>query len=95
MGAQLAQTTFGPEVPVVAALAVDREDRIWIRRTASDGGDDGPTDVITNRGEYLGTLVADDFALPLAFGPNGLMAYGETDEYDAPLVRAVRLLALR
>lgn len=64
-------------------------------RTASDGGADGPTDVLAHRGEYLGTLAADDFALPLAFGPNGLMAYAETDEHDAPLVRVVRLLALR
>ena len=95
MDAQLAQTTFGPEVPVVAALAVDREDRIWLQRTASDGAPNGPTDVLAGTGEYLGTLMADDFALPLAFGPDGLMAYAETDQHGAPLVRVVRLLALR
>lgn len=97
MGAQLAQTTFGPEVPVVAALAVDREDRIWLKRTASDGAADGPTDVLTPVGEYIGTLAADDYfaLLPLAFGPDGLMAYAEIDQQDTPLVRVVRLQALR
>lgn len=95
MGAQLAQTTFGPQVPVIAALAVDSQDRIWVGRTASDGADDGPTDVLTPQGEYLGTLAADDFALPLAFGPDRLMAYAESDQHDAPLVRVVRLQALR
>lgn len=95
MAAQLAQTTFGSEVPVVAALAVDREDRIWVQRAASDGAPDGPTDVLAGTGEYLGTLMADNFALPLAFGPNGLMAYAETDQHGVPLVRVVRLLALR
>ena len=53
VGAQLAQTTFGPEVPVIAALAVDSQDRIWVGRTASDGADDGPTDVLTPQGSTL------------------------------------------
>lgn len=90
----LESMTFGDEVPVIADLGVDSDDRIWIVRTASDGVSDGPTDVLTAEGEYLGTVPADAWSMPLAFGPNGLMAYVETDEHDVPLVRVMRLLSL-
>lgn len=92
--ALLAQVAFADEIPVISGLAVDREDRIWVQRSGRDGVSRGPTDVLTADGGYIGTLSADDFRIPRAFGPAGLMAYVETDEMEAPLVKVVRLLAL-
>ena len=80
---------------VIAGLAVDREDRLWIARMGS-GGDEtsGTTDVVAANGEYIGTLPADGPRSPAAFGPGGLMAYIESDEMDVQTVRVIRLLSL-
>jgi len=92
--AMAARRVFASEVPVIKEMAVDGEGRIWITRTAADGEAGGPTDVLALDGEYLGTLAAGDFRIPDAFGPNGLMAYIETDELDVPSVNVVRLVGL-
>ncbi|MCY3808728.1 MAG: hypothetical protein OXG58_04700 [Gemmatimonadetes bacterium] len=44
----------------------------------------GPIDVITPEGEYLGTFP--DSRLPNAFGPDGLAAYVQLDEFGVPTV---------
>ena len=85
---------YASEVPVIDDLAVDLEDRIWVSRTGGDGVSRGPTDVLTGDGDYLGTLAADEFRIPDACGPAGLMAYIELDELDVATVRVVRLVAL-
>lgn len=85
---------FADEVPVVADLKVDWEDRIWVTRSGADGDDDGPTDIVTPDGRYIGTLAADGLRTPDAFGPEGLLAYIELDEFDVPTVRVVRLASL-
>ncbi len=82
---------FADEVPVIADLAVDWEGRIWVERTGSRVGEDGPTDLITADGEYLGTIAADGMRIPNAFGPGGLVAYIERDEFDLPTVVVKRL----
>lgn len=86
--------TFADEVPVLYGLKVDWEDRIWLQRRGPTGHDDGPTDLVTPDGHYIGTLPPDGLRTPSAFGPDGLMAYIEHDELDVPTVRVVRLLAL-
>ena len=91
--ALLGRMKFADEIPVISGLAVDGEDRIWVKRTTEYGALD-PTDVLTADGGYVGTLSPDELRLPNAFGPGGLMAYVETDEMDAPIVRVIRLLAL-
>ena len=83
--------TFAEEVPVIANIAVDWEDRIWVERTGEDGIGPGPTDIVTPEGAYIGTLPADGVRIPSAFGPNGLMAYIETDEVGIQVVRVIRL----
>ena len=83
--------TFAEEVPVIANIAVDWEDRIWVERTGEDGTEPGPTDIVTPEGGYIGTLPADGVRIPSAFGPNGLMAYIETDEVGIQVVRVIRL----
>ena len=86
--------TFADEVPVLYGLKVDWEDRIWLARRGPTGQDDGPTDIVTPDGNYLGTLPPDGLRTPDAFGPGGLLAYIESDEMDVPSVRVVRLVAL-
>ena len=86
--------TFADEVPVLYGLKVDWEDRIWVERRGPTGDDDGPTDIVTPAGDYIGTLPPDGLRTPDAFGPGGLMAYIERDDLDVPTVRLVRLIAL-
>lgn len=86
--------TFAEEVPVIANIAVDWDDRIWVERTGEDGGAPGPIDIVTPDGGYVGTLPADGVRIPSAFGPNGLMAYIETDEFGVQVVRVIRLVSL-
>ncbi len=85
---------FADEVPVLRSLRVDWEDRIWVERTGPTGGDDGPIDIVTPEGDYIGTLSPDGLRIPAAFGPDGLMAFVETDELGVPAVRVVRLVRL-
>ena len=86
--------TFAEEVPVLWGLKVDWENRIWLERRGPTGADGGPTDIVTPDGDYIGTLAPDGLRTPSAFGPDGLMAYIESDELDVQTVRVVRLLAL-
>ena len=88
------ERTFADEVPVLWGLEVDWEDRIWVERRGPTGRGDGPTDIVTPAGEYIGTLPPDGLRTPDAFGPGGLMAYIERDDMDVPTVRVVRLVAL-
>ncbi len=87
--------SFADEVPVIADMAVDWEDRIWVARTGEDGVGRGPTDIVTTGGGYVGTLPADGVRIPSAFGPNGLMAYITTDEFGVQVVRVIRLTSLQ
>ena len=86
--------TFADEVPVLYGVAVDWEDQIWVARRGPTGQNDGPTDIVTPEGDYLGTLPPDGLRTPNAFGPGGLLAYIERNEMDVPTVRVVRLIAL-
>ena len=88
------ERTFADEVPVLYDLKVDWEDRVWLERWGPTGDDDGPTDIVTPDGGYVGTLPPDGLRTPDAFGPGGLMAYIETDELEVQTVRVVRLIAL-
>ncbi len=88
------ERTFADEVPVLYSIKVDWEDRIWVERRGPTGDDDGPTDIVTPDGDYIGTLPPEGLRTPDAFGPGGLMAYIERDELDVPTVRVVRLIAL-
>ncbi len=94
MSRQIENMIFAEEIPVVANLAVDPEDRIWIARTGPGGGGDGPTDLMTSEGYYIGTLPAAGLRIPAAFGPDGLMAYIESDELDVQTIRVIRLTSL-
>ncbi|MDE2980605.1 MAG: hypothetical protein OXU74_05340 [Gemmatimonadota bacterium] len=94
MLAQVESMVFAQEIPVIAEMAVDRQDHIWIARAGAGGDGDGPTDILTPDGDYMGTLAADGLRIPDGFGPDGLMVYIESDEMDVQSVRVVRLLGL-
>ena len=77
---------FYPEMPVVLALRTDWEGTVWVRRRGEEGAGGDPIDLITAEGRYLGTLPRGSTVLPEAFGPNGLVAFVETDDLDVPYV---------
>jgi hypothetical protein len=91
MEARIDGMGFHEVVPVVDGMGVDHMGRIWVRRSGTEPGGTGPTDVVTTSGDYVGTLAPGTVAMPWAFGAGGLLAYRGTDSLGAPLVRVVRL----
>ncbi len=88
---RVATMRFYPEIPVVEEVAADPLGRIWVQRSSGVPGEDGPTDLVTADGRYLGTLPADGLRIPDAFGPEGLIAVIETDEFDVATIRVMRI----
>ena len=82
---------FYPELPVLLALRTDWEGTIWVRRRGEEEEGGNPIDLITAGGRYLGTFAPGSTALPEAFGPDGLVAFVETDDLDVPYVVVKRL----
>ena len=80
----MAQLEFAEVIPVLANMAVDRAGRLWIQRTGRRVTEEGPVDVVTADGEYLGTV--ESIALPDAFGPGGRVVFVEADELGVPMV---------
>jgi len=81
---------FGPVVPVIAGLGVDWSDRIWVERSG-EPGEEGPIDILGADGYYFGTILPGGTRIPDAFGPDGLLAYIDTDELGIERVRVVRI----
>ncbi len=52
---------------------------------------EGWIDVLTPGGEYVGTFSIEETSMPRAFGPGGLVAFVETDEFDVPTIIVKRL----
>ena len=83
---------FHPEVPLVAAARVTWEGALWIERSTEPGASKpGPIDVIGSGGRYVGTFPVGQLEMPDAFGPDGLVAFIETDEFDVPVITVRRL----
>ena len=83
---------FHSEVPVVAVVRVTWNGTLWIERSMEPGGSEpGPTDVIGSRGRYVGTHPAGQRKMPNAFGPDGFVAFIETDEFDVPVITVRRI----
>lgn len=81
------------EVPVLRGLAVTWDSRIWVQRRGELPESDGPIDVLTAEGEYVGTYATDATQMPDAFGPDGLAAFIELDDFDVARVVVRRLPA--
>ena len=87
----LGEARFFPVVPVIQELATTWEGRIWVMRRDEAVLEDGPIDVLTAEGEYIGTYRAAATGMPDAFGPDGLAAFIELDEFEVPSVVVRRL----
>jgi hypothetical protein len=82
---------FFDVIPVIENIGADWGGRIWVQRSAGVPGEDGPTDLLTADGRYLGTLPPDGVRIPDAFGPGGLMAVIDKDDLDVPVIRVIRV----
>ena len=78
------------EVPVVRGLRSTWDGEIWVQRRGDEPVSDGPIDVLTPDGRYLGSYPAGT-AMPDAFGPDGLVAYIETGDLEQYTVRVSRV----
>ncbi len=85
------QMQFLPEVPLLHALRTTWEGNLWVQRRGEEPDLDlGPIDVLTPDGRYIGTL-GGRMRMPDEFGPNGLVAFIEKDEFDVPVIEVKRL----
>ena len=82
---------FGPEMPLLEGLGVDWEGNLWVERTGSAVGEEGPLDIFDSEGRYLGTIPAGELRIPDAFGPDGLVAFIETADLGVPRVVVQRV----
>ena len=82
----LQRESFYPVIPVIRRVRTTWDGRIWVMRQGDELLEDGPIDVLTAGGEYLGTYSTGATKMPDAFGPDGLMAFVELDEYDVASV---------
>ena len=82
---------FAERMSVITGLLVDPTGRIWVRRRGADGAEGGPIDLLTDQGDYIGTIT--DQGLPFAVSRSGLAAYLERDELDVERI-VVRKLPL-
>ena len=90
--AEIENQEFYPEVPVLRGLRATWDGSIWVQRRGEDPwGDDGPIDVLGANGEYRGTFAPGEPGMPLAFGPDGLIAFLERDELDVATLVVKRL----
>ena len=85
---------FFDEIPVLSALRATWDGALWVQRRGEEPWDTlGPIDVLRADGEYVGTFPAGATEMPVAFGPDGLVAYIELDELDIPSIVVRRLPA--
>jgi len=82
---------YAPEIPVVRHIKTDPAGRLWVERVPESLLGPGPIDVFSLETGYIGTFPAGEFQLPEVFGPDGLVAFIERDEYDVPIVVVKRL----
>ena len=89
--AELQSAEFYHEVPLVRSLRTSPEGTIWVRRSGPEPGSNGPIDLITADGRYLGSFASDATSLPAAFGPDGLVAFVRSNDLDVRTVVVSRL----
>ena len=87
----ITEAPFYHEIPVVHSLSTTWEGAIWVVRQGDEILEAGPIDVLTSDGEYVGTYPTGATKVPHAFGPDGLAAFIELDEYDVASVVVRRL----
>ena len=89
--AQIESMEFFDEVPIVLNVKTSWEGTIWVLHRGGEGTDGNRIDLISSDGSYLGTFPSGSTAMPSVFGPDGLVAFVETDDLDVPYVVVRRL----
>lgn len=84
---------FFYEVPVIRGLGTSWDGRIWVQRRGEHPDSDGPIDVLTAEGRYLGSYPTGVTKIPNAFGPGSLLAFIEEDELGVETVVVKRVVA--
>ena len=87
----VAALEFWSEIPVIEGIAVDRRGRLWVERVRGPDEDGGAIDLFSGEGRYLGTIPPGRIRMPLAFGPDDVVAWVERDELGVEYVRVARL----
>ena len=82
-------TQFYSHQSIVWGLSTTWNGKIWVSRRGQDGP--GTIDVLDMEGTYVGSYPTETTQIPRAFGPNGLAAYIEYDEFDVHTVVVKRL----
>ena len=85
------EAPFYSVVPVIQRLSTTWEGRIWVMLQGDEILEDGPIDVVSADGGYVGTFPAGATRMPNAFGPDGLAVFIERDEFDVARVVVRRL----
>ncbi|MCY3603780.1 MAG: 6-bladed beta-propeller [Chloroflexi bacterium] len=88
---QIEAMEFFEEIPVVLSLTTSWEGTIWVQHSDGERTEGSRIDLITPEGGYLGTLAPGSTAMPSAFGPDGLAAFVETDDFGVSYVVVKRL----
>ena len=89
---RIEELEFHTELSVIRGLATTWDGHIWVLRRGEGPLDDGPIDVLTPDGRYLGSYPAGTTALPAAFGPDGLVAFVEMSELGVQTVVVKRMV---
>ena len=89
----IAELEFHPELSVIRGLTTTWDGHIWVLRRGAGPLDDGPIDVLTPDGRYLGSYPAGTTPLPAAFGPDGLVAFVEVSGLGVQTVVVKRMVA--
>ena len=84
------EPTYYPELSVLRDLSTTWDGSIWVRRRGDEPESDGPIDVVTGA---TSAPPKDATEIPDAFGPNGVAAFIEHDEFDVARVVVRRLPA--
>ena len=83
---------FYPEISVITELRTGWAGEVWVHRHGRDPlRAEGPIDVLSPTGAYVGTFPEDALPMPVALGPDGRAAFIETDELGAASVVVARL----
>ena len=88
---QIEEMELFPEIPVVLSLKTSWEGTIWVRHRGAEGTEGTRIDLISSNGRYIGTFAPGSTEMPTALGPNGLVAFVETDDMDVQYVVVKRL----
>jgi len=93
MAAALQDVEFASVMPVIDEVQTDAYGNLWVERSGASLDEDGPIDLISPDGQYVGTLTG--VALPQAFSRRGRIAQVRTNELGVEEVVVHRLTVLR